>query len=486
MTGARPGYRKASRTSAKTAKVLKLLKVGTPTISGTARVGSKVTAKTGSWSAKTKFSYQWLRNGKKIKQATKASYQLTTADSSKKLSVKVTGKRKGYATASKASKPVAVSLATLRSSTPTITGTAAPGKTLTASPGSWTSGTSLTYQWLAGGATITGATGRTYQVTITDLGRVISVRVTGSKPGYAAVTKTSAGTAIGRIPEPFPSNSWQAVGHTSGSDIAPGVYTATTQGQWCAWVISDRRRAQDFTDANFNDPAFFEDASILDAGSFHEGGRSLVDLRAGDHFWSRDCGTWSPDGQLHEQPATSFTDGEHTVGRSIKPGTYISQGGSACMWWRVKNVGGTRLSGLDDPDREDPYFWDTAGSSPEVLGMGPGSWNSQTIVTISPTDPYFFSRGCDRWEPLPKHGQPATSFGDGDYAVGTHIEPGRYRQTARFNDCTIIAASGFDGTMDEIRYLRTYSYDDPNAEIEVLATDVRVTSSNCGTWQKVG
>jgi predicted alpha-1,2-mannosidase len=66
------------------------------TISGTAKVGKKLTAK---YTVKPKaevVKYQWLRNGKAIAKATKSTYKLTSKDKGKKISVKVTLTKSGY------------------------------------------------------------------------------------------------------------------------------------------------------------------------------------------------------------------------------------------------------------------------------------------------------------------------------------------------------------------------------------------------------
>ncbi|NKX50236.1 hypothetical protein HER39_06570, partial [Arthrobacter deserti] len=68
----------------------------------------------------------------------------------------------------------------------------AVGRTLTARAGSWPSGTALKYQWYRSGKAIKGATHRTYRVAAADRGLRLKVRVTGPKPGYAAVRKASA------------------------------------------------------------------------------------------------------------------------------------------------------------------------------------------------------------------------------------------------------------------------------------------------------
>jgi hypothetical protein len=67
------------------------------TVTGTFKSGKKVKATiVNAQVAGVKYSYQWLRNGKAIKGATKASYKLTKADKGKKISVKVIGKRDGF------------------------------------------------------------------------------------------------------------------------------------------------------------------------------------------------------------------------------------------------------------------------------------------------------------------------------------------------------------------------------------------------------
>lgn len=80
--------------------------------------------------------------------------------------------------------------------TPTISGTATVGQTLTAAPGVWTpASVGFAYQWMRNGVAISGATAPTFALTAADLGAVISVSVTGSSAGYAPVTLTSDPTS---------------------------------------------------------------------------------------------------------------------------------------------------------------------------------------------------------------------------------------------------------------------------------------------------
>lgn len=78
--------------------------------------------------------------------------------------------------------------------TPTISGTAAVRKTLTARTTGWMTGLTFRYKWLRNGASIAGATGSTYTVKAADKRKRISVEVTATKDGYKAKSLTSAPT----------------------------------------------------------------------------------------------------------------------------------------------------------------------------------------------------------------------------------------------------------------------------------------------------
>ena len=86
---------------------------------------------------------------------------------------------------------------------PTISGSAAVGQTLTASPGSWSnSPTSYTYVWQRCNSTgsscspIGGATASTYTVQAADLGSTIRVAVTAMNSGGSSAPATSGATAV--------------------------------------------------------------------------------------------------------------------------------------------------------------------------------------------------------------------------------------------------------------------------------------------------
>src|SRR5205823_5375155 len=85
-------------------------------------------------------------------------------------------------------------------SPPTVSGTAQQGQTLTASPGTWSGTTPITYayQWQRCGtscADISGATAQTYVAAAADVGSTLRVHVTASNSAGSG-TADSAQTAV--------------------------------------------------------------------------------------------------------------------------------------------------------------------------------------------------------------------------------------------------------------------------------------------------
>ena len=170
-----------------------------PTITGTAKVGSTLTAHAGTWGpSPVTLHYQWKAGGAAISGATAATYKVAGPYRGRTITVTVTGTKTGYLTVIRNSAATAaVAAGTLSPTTiPTITGTAKVGYTLTAHAGTWgPSPVTLHYQWKAGGAAISGATAPTYKVAGGYSGKRITVTVTGTKTGYLTVIRNSAPTA---------------------------------------------------------------------------------------------------------------------------------------------------------------------------------------------------------------------------------------------------------------------------------------------------
>ncbi|MFN8168063.1 MAG: hypothetical protein U0S36_04700 [Candidatus Nanopelagicales bacterium] len=71
--------------------------VRAPRITGTPRVGKRLTARTGTWSpSASAYRFQWLNNGKAIKGATKSTYVVKRGDRKDRISVRVTATRTAY------------------------------------------------------------------------------------------------------------------------------------------------------------------------------------------------------------------------------------------------------------------------------------------------------------------------------------------------------------------------------------------------------
>ena len=194
VTGAKDGYNTVTRTSAATAVVTEILTTApTPTISGTTKVGSTLTAGLGTWApASITLKHQWKRAGVAITGATVRTY----ADIGKALTVSVTGLKTGYSSVMKTFAATAAVTGILTSTArPVISGTAKADRTLTATAGSWAPATvTLKYQWKRAGMVIVGATARTLVVCSTYVGSTLSVTVTGTKTSYTTVDKVSAAT----------------------------------------------------------------------------------------------------------------------------------------------------------------------------------------------------------------------------------------------------------------------------------------------------
>jgi hypothetical protein len=175
-----------------------------PRITGTAEVGRTLSTNGAIWDSAsfdgpTATSFQWLVGGMPVAGATGKTYVVRTEDSGKRIAVRETGTRPGYANLAVTSDPTAVVPEPAQpplspAPTPTVSGTPQVDKVLTAVAGSWPAGTTLTFQWHYGTGPISGATGPTYTPKPSDVGLWVRVSVTGTKAGFHPTTRTSART----------------------------------------------------------------------------------------------------------------------------------------------------------------------------------------------------------------------------------------------------------------------------------------------------
>ena len=205
VTGTKAGYRTLAKTSAQSAVVALGTMVNSvaPTVSGTPKVASKLTAMPGTWvPSGVTLRYQWLTGGAVVAGATARTFVPTTAQLAKTMAVRVTATKTGYQPLAKTSAQTAtVARGTLSNTkAPRLSGSALVGSTLRATSGTWApAGVAFTYQWFRGGKAVAGGSRTTYKLTTADRGKAIAVRVTGKKAGYTSRAMTTKSTAVVRL-----------------------------------------------------------------------------------------------------------------------------------------------------------------------------------------------------------------------------------------------------------------------------------------------
>jgi hypothetical protein len=161
-------------------------------------VGTALTAVAGTWTpAGVAYSYQWNRDGVAIPGATAHVYTTTPSDIGTQVTVAITGMKIGYSTAVRSSGAITV-LASLTVQSAGIIGTFSSGHTLTATTGNWgPPPVSFSYAWYRGTTKVSsGRSAASYVLSSADVGKNITVVVTGSKPGYAPVTESAISPQI--------------------------------------------------------------------------------------------------------------------------------------------------------------------------------------------------------------------------------------------------------------------------------------------------
>ena len=156
-----------------------------------------------------------------------------------------------------------------------------------------------------------------------------------------------------------------------------------------------------------------------------------------------------------------FGDGIHSVGTEIKSGTYRTRSGSSgCYFARLKGFGGTLEEVIANENTDAP-----------------------AVVTIAATDKGFESTRCGTWtQDLSAITTSPTSFGDGDYIVGTDITAGTYRSSGN-PGCYYARLRGFSHTLDDVI---SNANTDAAAIVTIAASDKGFEATRCATWTKVG
>lgn len=175
-----------------------------PVISGKAKTGQVLTASALTWvgddgrtPAGLASTFQWFRGNKTIKGATGSTYRLKAADLRKFVYVRNNAAAPGFEAGRATSLATArVKKGKLPSAKPRIKfkgKKAKAGSRLKVKTGSWVSKVKFRFQWYANGRKIKRANNKTFVVPRSMRKKKISVKVSGSKPGYK-VTARKSGT----------------------------------------------------------------------------------------------------------------------------------------------------------------------------------------------------------------------------------------------------------------------------------------------------
>jgi hypothetical protein len=195
VTSARAGYEDATNSKDSETVETGSFEIGTPSISGTAKVGQTLSCAVAPGTPGT-VSYAWTRGSTSV--GSDAAYKLTADDRGQVVTCTVTSQRAGYALATSqassavfAASEVPGSAVVIKGLKARVVGKTREGSTVSAGSGKVLPSSAVrTYQWLADGTPIKGATDRTLKLGKAQAGHKLSVRVTASV-GAAQVTKTS-------------------------------------------------------------------------------------------------------------------------------------------------------------------------------------------------------------------------------------------------------------------------------------------------------
>ena len=172
--------------------------------SGSSNIGETINSVISSSEPYATASTSWYRlsspnsNGALMQDLTGDSYEITKNDLSRYFNTSVVLSKWG--TSSSAFKspnigPVAPQIRILVSAIPTVTGKTKVGQILTANAGVWEGGVKFAYQWYRGTAKITTAKSPMYKLVAADVGKQISVSITGSKLALPTITLKSNKTS---------------------------------------------------------------------------------------------------------------------------------------------------------------------------------------------------------------------------------------------------------------------------------------------------
>lgn len=178
-----------------------------PTFTGVLKAGQTLTANSGDWDGSTVREFQWYRDGSGISGAWYKTYKLTSADTGHSITLRVTASgpnlKDGVETT--LASPLVADTNTesytarpgITGEAPVLKGSSAVGSTLSVvNLGTWSPGNmTLETEWQVDGKA-TGVIGPNYTIQLPDLGKDITLKLTGKWPGEKSVVKSSAPVTV--------------------------------------------------------------------------------------------------------------------------------------------------------------------------------------------------------------------------------------------------------------------------------------------------
>jgi hypothetical protein len=215
-----------------------------PAIAGSVIFGELLTCTPGTWAGSpSSYAYEWFRDGDPIADADTDAYRLVSVDADSAISCRVTGSSDSGRASADAPAVVVPAAPVAGAAVPAISGTRAPGETLTCDEGDWTSATPLTLEFHWHRDNVEVATGSSYLVTAGDLAKqlqcVVIARNHGGERAAYSVTVT--------VPLPPPSNvtAPSITGRARVGDVVtcqPGAWNGSPDRYEYEWSVGGQPR----------------------------------------------------------------------------------------------------------------------------------------------------------------------------------------------------------------------------------------------------
>lgn len=184
-----------------------------PTFTGILKAGQILTSSPGVWlygegTGTDRLKYQWLRDGVGIPGAVGESYEITGPDTGRSLALRVSasapGVNDGVETTLPSPKVSGSNTAEytgrpgISGEAPVVRGWTRVGSTLeVGSLGTWSPNwMTIKLQWQADGVDIEAATADAYTIKAADLGKMVTLKVTGMSAGVPGVSMSNTSTAV--------------------------------------------------------------------------------------------------------------------------------------------------------------------------------------------------------------------------------------------------------------------------------------------------